>query len=86
MICPKCLSIESDGGSQCRKCGAQLYTGVFPKPVAPDPAPSARDSSGTPSPAPASNPLRATFIALLVFSLAAAALVLLLSRLQTAAP
>ena len=33
MICPKCLTIETEGSLKCRKCGAQLFTGVFQKPV-----------------------------------------------------
>lgn len=33
MICPKCLTIETEGNLKCRKCGAQLFTGVFQRPV-----------------------------------------------------
>jgi uncharacterized membrane protein YvbJ len=33
VICPKCLTIETEGSLICRKCGAQLYTGLFQRPI-----------------------------------------------------
>lgn len=33
MICPKCLTIETEGSLKCRKCGAQLYSGLFQRPI-----------------------------------------------------
>ena len=35
MICPKCFTVEAEDGLRCRKCGAQLHTGVFRSPVPP---------------------------------------------------
>lgn len=76
MICPKCLTIETEGSLKCRKCGAQLYTGVFQRPVA-DP-PEGRPSRASENP-PSS---RAKVIAVAVFALSVLGLLLLLSQLE----
>lgn len=78
VICPKCLTIETDGSLRCRKCGAQLYTGVFQKPVLPEPASqqaAEADSRGR-------GRGRTHAIALAVFLVAAAVLVIVLSQLE----
>jgi len=76
VICPKCLTIETEGSLRCRKCGAQLYTGLFQKPVETQPlnngsGGSNRESTGKPNP-----------IALVVFVVAVLLLVLGMAFLE----
>lgn len=80
MICPKCLTLETEGSLKCRKCGAQLYTGVFQKPVVPAPEERPAEKTGRP------DSLQARVIALAVFALVVVVLVLLLSRLESVVP
>ncbi len=76
MICPKCLTLESEGSLRCRKCGAQLYTGVFQKvAVPPQQEPAARGAR------PGSS-ARTNLIALAVFVVAVLVLLLVMSRLE----
>ncbi len=78
MICPKCLAIETEGSLRCRKCGAQLYTGLFQKPDdPPEEVPKPQESGGSVS-------RRANVIALLVFIAVVLVLLVVMSRLQTA--
>lgn len=77
MICPKCLTIEAEGSLKCRKCGAQLYTGVFQRPVVETPP------AGPPSPVPEKTSSRkAGLTALGAFALAVAVLILVLALLE----
>jgi len=76
MICPKCLAIETEGSLRCRKCGAQLSTGIFQKPPA---APEDGEQVAKPREASSS---RAKAIALAVFVAAALGLVIALSLLE----
>ncbi len=74
MICPKCLTIETDGSLRCRRCGAQLYTGVFPAAVPPVEKPSTKGLKGS---------TRTNLVVAAVLLVAVLVLVVVLSRLET---
>ncbi len=77
MICPKCLTLETEGSLRCRKCGAQLYTGVFQRPDLP---PSEQAQPARPA---GKQSRRANIIALAVFGVAVLVLLVVMSRLET---
>ena len=79
MICPKCLTIETEGSLRCRKCGAQLYTGVFEKPVV-----DRVEGGGAKQPSRTGS-LRSNLIAVAVLALVVLALLVAMSRLETVA-
>ncbi len=76
MICPKCLTVETEGSLRCRKCGAQLYTGVFQRPVEVSPEGRGEERSGW------STSRRAGAIAVGVFALSVVVLVVVLALLE----
>lgn len=76
MICPKCLTIESEGSLRCRKCGAQLYTGVFQRPDESSPEGRGHERSGR------SGSRRAVAIAVGAFVLSVVVLVVVLTLLE----
>jgi len=80
LICPKCLTIETEGSLRCRKCGAQLYTGLFQKPVVDTPRQEQVEMPQGRSTA------RTTIIALVVFAVAVLVLLVVMSRLATMTP
>lgn len=80
MICPKCLTLETEGSLRCRKCGAQLYTGLFQRPAV-DP----KEEREGKMPDGAASP-RTNVIALVVFAAAVLVLLLVMSRLETMVP
>ncbi|MHB0869337.1 MAG: hypothetical protein ACYC66_00550 [Chloroflexota bacterium] len=80
MICPKCLTIETEGSLRCRKCGAQLYTGVFQKPTVSPPRGRGEEKSGREA------SLRTNVIAVAVFAVAVVVLLVVMSRLETLLP
>ena len=94
MICPKCLTIETEGSLKCRKCGAQLYTGVFQMPAVNPPEEPAGPSQDRPESRTDEvkersggwSSTRTNFIAVVVFAVSALALALVLSRLQSTTP
>ncbi len=80
MICPKCLTIETEGSLRCRKCGAQLYTGVFQKPTVSPPQGREEEKGGRVA------SLRSNLIAVAVFAVAVVVLLVVMSRLETLLP
>lgn len=80
LICPKCFTIESEGSLRCRKCGAQLHTGVFQQPIIQTPP----ETTGA-KPARLGS-LRANAIAVGAFAVAVLALVLILTLLESSVP
>ncbi len=80
MICPKCLTLETEGSLRCRRCGAQLYTGVFQKPTV------TASEDRTEEKPTGQGALRTNAIALGVFVLAVVVLLVVMSRLETIVP
>lgn len=80
MICPKCLTIETEGSLRCRKCGAQLYTGVFQRPTVDRPQGRAEADGGR------STSSRSYVVATVVFAVAVVVLLVVMSRLESLIP
>jgi uncharacterized membrane protein YvbJ len=76
VICPKCFSIQKDDGLRCHKCGAQLQTGVFRRPlpdIQADPVPEDRGARLS---------RRTSLVVMAVLAVSALALLLLLTALD----